>query len=129
MRALAWNAALPKAFPHTSIGNQLLEIARIISLNAQFGVGRQVFFCSLGGFDTHSGQPYQQWDLLQQMSKALDAFSAALSFWGIDARVTTFTMSDFGRTLQPSGSGSDHGWGNHHLVLSTEAGSTASSRS
>jgi uncharacterized protein (DUF1501 family) len=110
-------ASLPKPFPHTSIGDQLLEIARVISLNAQFGVGRQVFFCGLGGFDTHGGQPYQQWDLLQQTSKALDAFYAAVRFWGIDSRVTAFTLSDFGRTLQPSGSGSDHGWGNHHLVL------------
>ena len=51
------------------------------------------------------------------MSKALDAFYAALSAWGMDSQVTVFTMSDFGRTLQPSGSGTDHGWGNHHLVL------------
>ena len=88
-----------------------------MSLNGQLGVGRQVFFCGLGGFDTHAGQPYQQWDLLQQTSKALDAFYAALSAWGMDSQVTVFTMSDFGRTLQPSGSGTDHGWGNHHLVL------------
>jgi len=117
LKSAVANAAIPKAFPHTSIGDQLLEIARIISLNAQFAVGRQVFFCGLGGFDTHGGQPYQQWDLLQQTSKALDAFYAALSFWGIDSRVTVFTLSDFGRTLQPSGSGSDHGWGNHHFIL------------
>ena len=117
LRAAVSTVVFPKAFPSNSLGNQLQEIARIISLNAQFSVGRQVFFCSLGGFDTHSGQSYQQWDLLQQTSKALDAFYAALSFWGLDTRVTTFTMSDFGRTLQPSGTGSDHGWGNHHLVV------------
>lgn len=117
LKSAVASAALPKPFPQTSIGHQLLEIARIISLNAQFAVGRQVFFCGLSGFDTHGGQAYQQWDLLQQTSKALDAFYAALQFWGIDSRVTAFTLSDFGRTLQPSGSGSDHGWGNHHLVL------------
>ncbi|PYM17342.1 MAG: hypothetical protein DMD81_09420, partial [Candidatus Rokuibacteriota bacterium] len=117
LRSAAANVTFPKAFPSNTLGNQLAEIARVISLNAQFTVGRQVFFCSLGGFDTHSGQGYQQWDLLQQTSKALDAFYAALSLWGIDSQVTTFTMSDFGRTLQPSGTGSDHGWGNHHLVL------------
>ncbi len=106
-----------KPFPSTSIGRQLQEIARVISLNGQLGVGRQVFFCSLGGFDTHSGQDYQQWDLLQQISKALDAFYAATVQLGLQNQVTTFTMSDFGRTLQPSGSGTDHGWGNHHLIL------------
>ena len=55
----------------------------MISLNAQLNVGRQVFFCSLGGFDTHSGQSYQQWDLLQQVSQALDAFYAATVQLGV----------------------------------------------
>ena len=95
----------------------MTTVARIVSLNGQLGVGPQVFFCGLGGFDTHAGQPYQQWDLLQQTSKALDAFYAALSIRGMESQVTVFTMSDFGRTLQPSGNGTDHGWGNHHLVL------------
>jgi len=117
LKSAAGSTIFPKPFPSTPIGNQLKEIARIISLNSQLSVGRQVFFCSLGGFDTHGGQAYQQWDLLQQVSKALDAFFAATSAWGIENKVTAFTLSDFGRTLQPSGTGSDHGWGNHHLVL------------
>ncbi len=109
--------AFQKPFPSTTLGRQLQEIARIISLNGQVGVGRQVFFCSLGGFDTHGGQPYQQWDLLQQVSKALDAFYAATVQLGVADQVTSFTLSDFGRTLQPSGTGTDHGWGNHHFLL------------
>ena len=109
--------AFQKPFPATDIGNQLKEIARMISLNAQLNVGRQVFFCSLSGFDTHGGQSYQQWSLLQQISQALDAFYAATVQLGLANQVTAFTLSDFGRTLQPSGSGSDHGWGSHHLVL------------
>lgn len=117
LKSAAGSTIFPQAFPATPIGDQLKEIARLISLNAQLSVGRQVFFCSLGGFDTHGGQAYQQWDLLQQVSKAFDAFSAAMSVWGIDQQVTAFTLSDFGRTLQPSGTGSDHGWGNHHLIL------------
>jgi len=108
---------LTTAFPSTQIGNQLKDIARIINLRAQTGVGRQVFFCGLGGFDTHGGQSYQQYDLLQQASKAVSAFYAATVEMGIADKVTTFTLSDFGRTLQPSGSGTDHGWGNHHLVI------------
>ena len=106
-----------KPFPSTQLGNQLADIARLISLNAQLGVGRQVFFASLGGFDTHGGQSYQQWYLLQQVSQALDAFSAATVQLGVANQVTSFTLSDFGRTLQPSGSGSDHGWGNHHMIV------------
>ena len=106
-----------KPFPATQLGDQLKEIARIISVRGQLGVGRQVFYCSLGGFDTHGGQPYQQWYLLQQVSAALDAFYWATVQLNVPYQVTTFTLSDFGRTLQPSGSGSDHGWGNHQLVM------------
>ncbi|HZS48236.1 MAG TPA: DUF1501 domain-containing protein [Blastocatellia bacterium] len=106
-----------KPFPQTSLGSQLQDIANIISLNSQLNVGRQVFFCSLGGFDTHSGQSWQQWDLLIQVSQALDAFYAATTQLGLDSQVTTFTLSDFGRTLQPNATGTDHGWGNHHLIL------------
>jgi uncharacterized protein (DUF1501 family) len=117
LKSAANSPAFTTVFPQTTIGNQLKEVARFISLRAQLGAGRQVFFCSLGGFDTHGGQSYQQWDLLQQVSKAAAAFYNATAEIGAANQVTTFTLSDFGRTLQPSGSGSDHGWGNHHLVL------------
>jgi uncharacterized protein (DUF1501 family) len=117
LEGAAAGVTFQKPFPSTEIGNQLQEIARFISLHAQLNVGRQIFFCSLGGFDTHSGQGWQQWNLLQQVSAALDAFHAATVQLGVASQVTTFTLSDFGRTLQPSGSGSDHGWGNHHLII------------
>lgn len=117
LKSAAGNSAFTTVFPQTSIGNQLKEVARFISLRAQLGAGRQVFFCSLGGFDTHGGQSYQQWDLLRQVSQAASAFYNATIEIGAANQVTTFTLSDFGRTLQPSGSGSDHGWGNHHLVV------------
>jgi uncharacterized protein (DUF1501 family) len=117
LQSAASSVTFQKPFPSTSLGSQLQEVARIISLQGQLGVGRQVFFCSLGGFDTHSGQSYNQWDLLRQVSQALDAFYAATVQLGMGSQVTAFTMSDFGRTLQPSGSGTDHGWGSHHLIV------------
>jgi uncharacterized protein (DUF1501 family) len=117
LKAAAGAVTFQKSFPATAIGSQLQDIARMISLNAQLNVGRQVFFCSLSGFDTHGGQSYQQWSLLQQVSQALDAFYAATVQLGVANQVTAFTLSDFGRTLQPSGSGSDHGWGSHHMIL------------
>ena len=106
-----------KPFPSTNLGNQMKEIARLISLNSQLNVGRQVFFCSIGAFDTHSGQSYQQQENMKEVSQCLDAFYQATVQLGVEQQVTVFTMSDFGRTLQPSGSGTDHGWGNHHLVV------------
>jgi uncharacterized protein (DUF1501 family) len=111
--SIAWN----RPFPATSLGRQLGDIARIISLHAQLGVGRQVFFASLGGFDTHSTQSWTQGVLLQEVDNAMRAFYDATEQLGLAQSVTAFTLSDFGRTLQASGSGSDHGWGNHHLVV------------
>lgn len=110
-------ATLSTVFPGTSLGTQLRQVAQIIKLRGATGMSRQVFFTSIGGFDTHSAQGWAQWDLLRQVGEAMAAFHAATVELGLANQVTTFTQSDFGRTLQPSGSGSDHGWGNHHLVM------------
>jgi uncharacterized protein (DUF1501 family) len=111
------SASLQTSFPGTTIGQQLQQVAKIIKLRSSTGMSRQVFFCSIGGFDTHGSQSWQQWNLLRELSEALWAFSMATGELGIPDRVTSFTLSDFGRTLQPSGTGSDHGWGSHHLIL------------
>jgi len=111
------SANLTTTFPGTAIGNQLQQVAKIIKLRSSTGMSRQVFFCSLGGFDTHGSQSWQQWDLLSQLSDALMAFYNATGELGVPDRVTSFTLSDFGRTLQPSGTWSDHGWGSHYLIL------------
>jgi uncharacterized protein (DUF1501 family) len=119
--ALKSNASLTElstVFPGTSLGNQLKEVMRLIRLRAQTGTpGRQVFFCSLDGFDTHGAQDWQHWNLLSQLSAALSAFYQATVETGLAAQVTTFTQSEFGRTLQSNGGGSDHAWGNHQMVL------------
>lgn len=111
------SATLSTPFPGTALGNQLKQVAQIIKLRASTGMSRQVFFCSLGGFDTHGSQNWQQWDLLRQLSEAMAAFYTATVELALPDKVTTFTLSDFGRTLQPSGTGSDHGWGSHHVIL------------
>jgi len=118
--ALSSNNSLPAlatTFPGTSLGNQLKEVMRLIRLRSQAGPGRQVFFCTLGGFDTHGGQDWQQWDLFIQLSQALAAFYDAGVETGLSQQITTFTDSEFGRTLQSNGTGSDHAWGSHQLVL------------
>ncbi|HEU4597948.1 MAG TPA: DUF1501 domain-containing protein [Pyrinomonadaceae bacterium] len=120
------NPALNTLFPNTSLGRQLLQIARLIKASTDPAAGinmkRQIFFAQIGGFDTHSNQRTNGQDaLLLQVSQALNAFYHATVELGVQNNVTTFTLSDFGRTLQPAGSGasvgSDHAWGNHHLVL------------
>jgi uncharacterized protein (DUF1501 family) len=117
LKDTAGTPALPTVFPGTQIGQQLQQVANIIRLRNATGMKRQVFFCALGGFDTHSSQGWQQWDLLTQLGNALAAFYQATTDMGIADKVTAFTLSEFGRSLQPSGTGSDHGWGSHHIVM------------
>jgi len=117
--ALANATKLATTFPTTSIGNQLSQVAQIIGIRGALGLKRQIFFVSLGGFDTHTGQTPTQQNLFGQVGPALGAFDGALRELGVSSNVTTFTMSDFARTFQPnaSGNGSDHGWGNHQVMF------------
>lgn len=96
---------------------QLKAAARMISASGLLGLKRQVFFVALGGFDTHGNQTTDQPRLLRQLSQALGAFYNATVELGVANRVTTFTASDFGRTLKHNGEGTDHGWGGHHFVM------------
>ncbi len=116
--ALTKSTALKTAFPKTSLGAQLQQVAQIIQVRDSLGMRRQIFFTSLGGFDTHTGEINTHKQLYPQLSQALAAFNAAMAELGTENDVTTFTESDFSRTFQPtSGDGSDHAWGSHHLVM------------
>ena len=102
----------------SSIAKQLLQVARMIEARRTLGVGRQIFFVSQGSYDTHNDQLNRQAALFADLSPSLKAFYDATVQLGVASQVTSFTLSDFSRTLQPaSGGGSDHAWGNHHLVL------------
>jgi uncharacterized protein (DUF1501 family) len=116
--ALAKASPLQTQFPKTNLGAQLEQVAQIIQVQADLGMRRQIFFCSLGGFDTHTNELNTHNNLYPQLSPALAAFYAATQELGMARNVTIFTESDFSRTFQPtSGGGSDHAWGSHHFVL------------
>jgi uncharacterized protein (DUF1501 family) len=119
-------------FPNTTLGIQLKMIARLIASAGPtgFNMKRQVFFCSLGGFDTHTAQvdgngftnqPTNtggtHYGLLRQVSDAMFAFQRAMEQLGVSDKVTSFTASDFSRTFPSNSQGSDHGWGSHHIVM------------
>lgn len=113
---------LTTAFPNTGIGNQLKQVAKLLAVRSSLNMNRQIFFCSLSGFDTHTTQVTGQATLLTQLSQAMKAFYDETVAQGISANVTTFTQSDFGRTFLPTGVaaadvGSDHAWGNHAFVM------------
>ena len=118
LNALWSGATLATGFPNTLLGGQLKQVAQIMKVRDSIGLKRQVFFVALGGFDTHNNQLAVQGALLTQVSQAMKAFYSATVELGIDSQVTSFTMSDFGRTLQASaGGGCDHGWGNHQFIM------------
>jgi uncharacterized protein (DUF1501 family) len=105
------------AFPATPLGQQLKTVAELIAARDQLEVTRQIFFVAIGGFDTHDAQTQDQPQLLGNLSGCLAAFYRATVELGIAANVTTFTQSDFGRTLTSNGDGTDHAWGGNQLVI------------
>lgn len=120
--ALSTNPVIATAFPNTSIGNQLLQVARLISLRNALNIKRQIFFVQLGGWDTHQNELTVHTNQLTQVSQALNAFWTCINTeFNIGSSVTAFTLSDFSRTFQPSGSGgvvgTDHAWGSHSFII------------
>ncbi len=116
--ALAAVPPLKTAFPAANtLGAQLKMVARMIAASPALGTKRQVFFVSLGGFDTHDGALSQHPAQMKRVADALSAFYAATLELNVASQVTTFTASDFGRTLTANGTGSDHGWGSTHFVM------------
>ncbi|MBE7367535.1 DUF1501 domain-containing protein [Ramlibacter pallidus] len=109
---------LPTTFPTgNGLASQLQTVARLIAERNTLGSRRQVFFVSLGGFDTHDALAVNHPNLMAAVGNALGAFYQATVDLGVADQVTTFTASDFGRTLVSNNDGSDHGWGSMHFVL------------
>ncbi len=116
--------AVFNAVPNTSLAQQLHMVARMVNAQGQLGLKRQVFFVRIGGFDLHDNQVVlgntvsgAHTNLLRDISQSLNAFYTALTQLGAENQVTAFTSSDFGRTYNTNGDGSDHGWGSHHFML------------
>lgn len=109
--------ALATQFPSTATASRLAMVAKLISVATALQVKRQIFFVQLGGWDLHGGQLTGHGPLLAELNGALNAFYNATVELGVANQVTTFTASDFGRTLNPNADGTDHGWGNHQLIM------------
>jgi uncharacterized protein (DUF1501 family) len=127
-RAITGNASLSTAlhgvpalktpFDQTNtLATQLQMVAKLIAARNALGVKRQVFFVSLGGFDNHTMLNETHPGLLTKVANAISSFYNATVELGVASQVTSFTASEFGRTLSPNGDGSDHGWGSHHFVV------------
>jgi len=110
-------AGMMAAFPANKLGDQLKTVAQTIAARQTLGVNKQVFFCSLNGWDTHDNSNTRMAARWGEVASALAAFQNAMDAMGLSRNVTTFTASDFGRALTQNGSGTDHGWGGHQFVI------------
>jgi len=116
--ALETAPILDTVFPEgNNLAEQLQMVAKMISISEDLGFQRQIFFVAMGGFDTHDRQVEDQPQLLSSLSQAMDSFNTATVELGVVDQVTSFTLSDFGRTLTSNGDGTDHGWGSHQMVM------------
>lgn len=106
-----------KTLVNNPLATSLQTVARIIGGRAALGVSRQIFYVQLGSFDTHDNQAPQHAKLLTQLAQALEYFDGLMVSAGLGSQVTSFTTSDFGRTLTSNSDGTDHGWGSHHFVV------------
>jgi uncharacterized protein (DUF1501 family) len=102
---------------NNGLAEQLKMVANLVSVQKELGQERQIFYVGLGGWDTHDNQATAHPRLLQSLSESLSAFQANIDELGLAEQITTFTMSDFGRTLTSNGDGTDHGWGGHQLIM------------
>jgi uncharacterized protein (DUF1501 family) len=115
--ALAGAPALSTLFPQSQLGAQLQTVAQMISVRDTLQMERQIFFVAAGGFDSHDDQVANQPGLIGGVSDAMTAFYNATVELGIADSVTSFTQSDFARTLTSNGDGTDHAWGGIQLVV------------
>lgn len=114
---LRYTNPLTGAAAFNSLAQQLQVVARTIGARSALGATRQVFFVSMGGFDTHDNENRGLAELMARLGHALQYFNTTLTALGVANQVTTFTASDFGRTFTSNGDGTDHGWGSHHMVM------------
>lgn len=99
------------------LAGMLRMIAHLISARETLGMRRQIFFVGIGDYDTHGDQVNRYPALMRELNHALSSFYQATVELGVSEQVTTFTASDFGRTLTSNGDGTDHGWGSHQMVM------------
>ena len=114
----AAGSSIKTTFPASSLGNQLQTVVKLINGRSVSGASRQMFVCQGVGFDTHADQLNIQAANLSDLDACLLAFTNALEEIGMSDQVTLFTTSDFARSHQSNSTGgSDHAWGNHHIIV------------
>ncbi|MEL6668217.1 MAG: DUF1501 domain-containing protein, partial [Bacteroidota bacterium] len=104
-------------FSESELSQRMRMVARTINAREQLGVSRQTFFIRFEGFDNHDELINNHQALMSALDTAMGEFQAALAEMNLEDCVTTFTISDFARTLVSNGNGTDHAWGGNVLVM------------
>jgi len=99
------------------LATELKMAAKMISIRENLGMKRQIFFVGLGGWDTHGNQLNDHAERLSKLNDALKSFYETTVELGVSDTVTTFTASEFGRTMSINGDGTDHAWAGHYFVM------------
>lgn len=115
--ALAKGSPLNTTFSDTGLSRDLNMMAKVINVQQHLGANRQIFFTTFGGWDHHDDVLARQGGMLPVLSNALGEFNDSLIEMGLQDKVTTFTISDFARTLTSNGNGSDHAWGGNQMIM------------
>lgn len=115
--ALKKAPSITTTFSTTNLAKDLLAIAKVISVRNSLGAKRQIFFVNYGGWDMHDNLTTGMAQKLPVVSEAIKAFYDATVELGIENNVTSFTISDFARTITSNGLGSDHAWGGNTMVM------------
>ena len=109
--------AFSTTFSNHYLSRNFEMIAKVIAARNQLGMSRQTFFVDIGGWDTHDEVLNSQNYLFDVVNNAMSEFNSVLQELGMQNDVTTFTISEFGRTLTSNGNGSDHAWGGQQMVM------------
>lgn len=104
-------------FSDNDVSQSMHMIAKTIAARNTLGVQRQIFFVEFGGWDHHDEVLDSQDEMLAVLSDAMKEFSDAMAEIGTDDCVSTFTMSEFSRTLTSNGNGTDHAWGGNVMAM------------
>ena len=93
------------------------QVARVIASRNLLQEERQVFYVELGGFDTHTSAKEVVQLKLNDINAALTAFVDEMRLRGVWNGTAVVTASDFARTLDSNGAGTDHAWGGNYVLL------------
>ncbi len=104
-------------FTDNDLSQAFRMTARTISAHQHLKFKRQIFFINFSGWDHHDEVLNNQSQMLEIVDTAISEFNTAMEELNLSKQVTTFSVSEFGRTLTSNGNGTDHAWGGNVFVM------------